>query len=241
MKLSQLEYFAAICGNSFNISRAADILHVSQPCISNAIKELESEFGVKLFSRNNKRLELTKEGEICLASVQTILNNTSQLANQMYNIINQKSIIHIGVSSMVSMARISKIITSFKQSNPKIDFDIDIGDSIGFIDSMVNGTQLMDLAIINIHKHIDYNAKNLTVIPIYQTELMLATSTSNKLAKKSFVNYFDLENEPLILNKNNGKKDSIILKRFLNMGISPNIVLYLDSVEGSFYDFHIER
>ena len=61
MKLHQLQYFCAAC-RSGNITRAAAELHVSQPSISMAIRELENEFGVLLLQRNNKGFEITREG-----------------------------------------------------------------------------------------------------------------------------------------------------------------------------------
>ena len=63
MTIDQLRYFQAVCTYD-SISRAAEILNISQPSISNAIANLENEFGVKLFTRYHKRLKLTDEGNI---------------------------------------------------------------------------------------------------------------------------------------------------------------------------------
>ena len=63
MTLIQLKYFQTICKYN-NITRASAELHVSQPSLSNAVKELEREFGVSLFTRRSRGLELTQEGGI---------------------------------------------------------------------------------------------------------------------------------------------------------------------------------
>ena len=60
MTLIQLKYFQTICKYN-NITRASAELHVSQPSLSNAVKELEREFGVSLFTRRSSGLELTPE------------------------------------------------------------------------------------------------------------------------------------------------------------------------------------
>ena len=57
MTLIQLKYFQTICKYN-NITRASAELHVSQPSLSNAVKELEREFGVSLFTRRSRGLEL---------------------------------------------------------------------------------------------------------------------------------------------------------------------------------------
>ena len=68
MKISQLRYFMTVCRYN-NITKAAEELYVSQPAISSSIKDLETEFGVKLFYRQNNKLLLTDEGEYFLDKV----------------------------------------------------------------------------------------------------------------------------------------------------------------------------
>ena len=66
MKLLQLKYFQTICKYN-NITRASNELHVSQPSLSNVIRDLEEEFDVTLFQRLSKGLSLTEEGKVLLA------------------------------------------------------------------------------------------------------------------------------------------------------------------------------
>ncbi|MEG2037636.1 MAG: LysR family transcriptional regulator [Ruthenibacterium sp.] len=63
MKFSQLQYFCAVCRCN-SISKAAEQLYVAQPSISIALKDLERELGVALFTRYNNRLSLTTEGNV---------------------------------------------------------------------------------------------------------------------------------------------------------------------------------
>ena len=58
MKLYHLRYFTAVCRYGY-VTRAAEELHVTQPSVSSAIKELEDEFSVNLFHRINNRLSPT--------------------------------------------------------------------------------------------------------------------------------------------------------------------------------------
>ena len=62
MTITQMQYFVAVCEYG-TISKSAEILHISQPSISLAIKDLEEQFGVILFERENKRLVLSEEGK----------------------------------------------------------------------------------------------------------------------------------------------------------------------------------
>ena len=82
MRLSQLLYFEA-AGRLESVTKAAEELHVSQPSISMSIKELESELGVALFQRVNKRLYLTEEGRYFLSELSQILRQLDRLTKEM--------------------------------------------------------------------------------------------------------------------------------------------------------------
>ncbi|MBE3745043.1 LysR family transcriptional regulator [Vibrio parahaemolyticus] len=62
MELRQIKYFLAVA-NSGGVTKAADILNVTQPAISRQIRELEEELGVQLFERVSRKLILTVAGE----------------------------------------------------------------------------------------------------------------------------------------------------------------------------------
>ena len=80
MKIVQLEYFCAAT-RLHSITQAAAELYVTQPAISTAIKELEKEFSINLFTRTKNHLSLTKEGEVFYQKAQKLLaeyNNTME-------------------------------------------------------------------------------------------------------------------------------------------------------------------
>ena len=57
MKLTQLRYFQAAC-RCGGVTAAAELLHISQPSVSAAIKELEAEFGLSLLDRQRRGFSL---------------------------------------------------------------------------------------------------------------------------------------------------------------------------------------
>lgn len=80
MKLTQLQYFKAVAETG-KISLAAKKLFISAPALSIAIANLETELGVKLFDRNNNRIQLNEQGKVYLSYVNQILSDLSE-ANQ---------------------------------------------------------------------------------------------------------------------------------------------------------------
>ena len=73
MKLTQLKYIVEVAETG-TISKAAENLYLSQPSLTAAIKELESEFDITIFSRTNKGVVLTKEGEEFLGYARQVIS-----------------------------------------------------------------------------------------------------------------------------------------------------------------------
>ena len=63
MTIRHLKIFRAICDNGFNTTKAADSLHMTQPAVSLAVRELEQYYGVMLFDRIGRRLKITEAGQ----------------------------------------------------------------------------------------------------------------------------------------------------------------------------------
>ena len=81
MELRQLRYFAALA-RELNFSRAAEILHISQPTLSQQIAELEGELGGPLFNRNRRAVSLTSAGEMLLENVEDMLYQIDQMCTR---------------------------------------------------------------------------------------------------------------------------------------------------------------
>ena len=80
MKLQQLRCIFEVVQNDFNISKAANSLHTSQPGVSKQIQLLEYEVGVQIFQRNGKRLTgLTEPGQQVFDSILEIIREEKNI------------------------------------------------------------------------------------------------------------------------------------------------------------------
>ena len=82
MELRVLQYFLAIAREE-SISKAAEVLHITQPTLSRQIKELEEEFQKQLFIRGNRKITLTKDGILLKQYAQEILNLTEKAQREL--------------------------------------------------------------------------------------------------------------------------------------------------------------
>lgn len=80
MELRQLLYFKIIAECN-NMSQAAEILHISQPALSSALKKLEEELQVCLFERKKNKIILNDNGKLALSYAQTIIGKADEMKN----------------------------------------------------------------------------------------------------------------------------------------------------------------
>lgn len=83
MTLKQL-YYAVTVSETGNITEAAKKLFMSQPSLTSAIRELEKEYGITIFTRNKKGIEVTKDGEEFLGYARQVLEQAN-LIEERYN------------------------------------------------------------------------------------------------------------------------------------------------------------
>lgn len=81
MTINQILYFVTV-GKFNNITKAAEQLHISQPAITKAIQQLESELGVVLLKHSKNNISLTYEGELFLIKSREVLTNFRELEDE---------------------------------------------------------------------------------------------------------------------------------------------------------------
>lgn len=220
MTLVQLQYFRAVCKHN-NITKAAAELHITQPSISNAIKDLEEEFGIKLFYRLSKGLSLTEEGRVFLDKAEEILNAAGSLERQMRDLGNKKKEITIGVPPMIGTILFPYMFSRFHQLYPDIRLSIVEYGSVHTRRLVANGT--LDAAIAAFDRNKD---ESFEYVKIMDTETLFCASNNHPLAGKSAVSIELIKEEPLVLFKEDSYQASVTKRLFRSVGAEPNVILY---------------
>lgn len=124
MEFRQLEYFCTI-SELENFTRTAEVLHVSQPSVTKAIKALEAELGVKLIDRSQKRASLTEEGRVFLLHAQRIMQDAETAKKDMLRFRRDThEILRFGLPPMVEAYLFPDFFTRFRRSFPDVTLDI---------------------------------------------------------------------------------------------------------------------
>lgn len=146
MELRVLSYFLMVAREQ-NITKAANVLHITQPTLSRQLSQLEEELGVKLFERRKHSIELTEAGLLLRRRAQEIV----QLRDKIYmevspNTEELSGIITIGAGELRSFKELSLIIHAFQAEHPLVHFEIVSGDAQELILKLEQG--LVDLCLL---------------------------------------------------------------------------------------------
>ena len=220
MKLLQMRYFQTVCQYG-SITRAAVELFVSQPTISFCIKELEDEFGVKLFHRRHNRLQLTVEGAFFQDKVNYILQSVDSLATQMKDMGNNHNHVKIAVPAMISTFLFPQIFNAYKELYPDVELEMLETGSL-------QTRKLVDANSVDLGITIFDNvvADTYNTLPLVDTELVFCVSKDHPLASRSKISFKELANEHIILFKADSYQNIFIKRAFSEVGVTPNILLY---------------
>ena len=124
MELRTLRYFLAAAQEE-NITRAADILHVTQPTLSRQIMDLERELGVTLMLRGKNGLKLTDDGILFRQRAQEIVELADRLEKDFAERQNDISgMVVIGASEVGGSQTLAKLIKEFSEKYPAVQFKL---------------------------------------------------------------------------------------------------------------------
>lgn len=224
MDLKQLEYFVVVA-EELNITRASKILMMSQPPLSNQIKNLEEELGTLLFIRGRRNLTLTEEGKFLYRRAKDILNLVDKTKSELLNM-NQGlgGTISIGLVEGMAPNIAANWFTGFLKKHPNVKFRILDGNSDDLIEKMRSG--LISLAVITS----PYDQALLNSFKVGEEKMVALMSNSHSLAANpsNKIEIKELINEPIIVPSRKAHVETIS-KWFKQLGHEPNIVCEMDN------------
>ncbi|EYE87789.1 LysR family transcriptional regulator [Fervidicella metallireducens AeB] len=224
MEIRQLKYFLAIAEEE-NITKAAEKLHISQPPLSQQLKLLEEELGVKLIERNTRNIKLTGAGKKLQYRAEQILNLVETTVKELKDIDDGiKGTLSIGTVSSSGAALLPWRIRSFHEKYPEINFQMWDGDSHRILELLESG--IVEIGIIRTPFNTDVYES--ICLP---SEPMIAVSINPPWKdEKEYIFPIELKEEPLIVDR---RFESLIVKAFNRAGFEPKIVCRSDDVRST--------
>lgn len=218
MTLTQLKYFCETC-RCHSITGAANELFVTQPAISLAIRELETEFGITLFTRLNNKLTLTDDGARFYEKAVYILLYCSDMQLELSSNGKQKPL-RIGIPPVLSSIFFPGMLDSYMREYPESSISLEEYGSVRAC-NMVMQDQL-DIALINMEM---YNIDQLDSCVLLHDQLVFCVSKGHPLANKEIITPEDLDKKDVILFNKDSVQNMLLKSRFETHNIRPNIIM----------------
>ena len=193
MEIRVLKYFLMVSREE-NITKAANLLHITQPTLSRQLRQLEEELDVKLFDRGTHNVTLTEEGMLLKRRAQEIVSlaeKTKQEFNKEKD--NLTGEIAIGCGEIHGMNILSEIMASFHEKYPLVTYEIYSGNADIIKGKIENGTLDIGLLI----EPVDISKYEFVRIPIKE-EFGLFVRKDSPLTSKEYITPEDLLNLPII-------------------------------------------
>lgn len=192
MTVKQLRAFLAVAQN-LSFAQACSRLHLSQPALSLAIKNLESNLGGPLLIRTTRSVALTPEGEILMPIARRLLaewDNTEELLRQHFTL----QLGRVAIAAMPSFAAnlLPQVLKAFRDHHPKIN--VTVHDVINEqVVEMVRDRRV-ELGVVlepEVLSGLDFT-------PIYTDRFVAVVPATNPLARRASLDWAELLAEPFI-------------------------------------------
>lgn len=185
-----------------SFTKAAEILNLTQPAVSQHIKYLENYYGVNLIKKQGKEIDLTEEGiilynyskelELLYRNLETDLKNKSSI-RKVYN---------VGASMTIGGYVLPYILAEHKKSYPNVDILLQVGNTEEIIDKLLN--RRLDLSMIEGN----FDRNKFSFKKFKDDELVLAVSSKHPFSKRDKIAVKEvLEGKLILREKGSGTRE----------------------------------
>ena len=230
MDINQLRYVVELTKqNSF--SRAADVLYITQPALSQQISRLEQELGFKIFNRTTRQIALTPFGKEFVARAQTVVEAFDQLQQFSLNAAKSiKSVIRFGASTN-SGTYVNSCLSFLASEFPNAVLKYEESWDINLIHMLEE--RKIDIALILMSEE-QLKTKQLSMQVLYSDYICALISRDDKLAEKPSVSLDELRSRNMIFSSPHSTLMHVLMEHVPNRDSILNMVSYITKREAQF-------
>jgi DNA-binding transcriptional LysR family regulator len=230
--LQQLRILKAVATEG-NLTRAAELLYVSQPSLSKQIKTLEKNLDILLINRENNKISLTENGKVFLQYCERILALCEESCRVLIDLKNgERGNLTVGASQTIGTYLMPRVLALFAQNYPQIDLKVQVNSTRIIAKNIVN--REIDIAVVG-GEIPEELKKNLSIKHFVDDEFSLIISKSHPFAMKKRITKEDLYHLNFItLNANSTIRkfiDNILIQNQIQTK-QLKVIMQLNSIEG---------
>jgi DNA-binding transcriptional LysR family regulator len=204
MELRHLRYFVAVC-DTLHFGRAAEMMRVAQPALSQQIRNLELELGVDLFWRTKRNVELTPAGAVFARRARLILGNVKSAVHEVRDVgAGLEQQLRVGVLSSIQLAQLTPLLAQYRKTYPEVRLHIAQFPSHRQLDDLAAGS--LDVGFVDTTSSMvdcESHGTAFSSMDVLAEELMVAVPNGHRLSALKQIELIDLADEPFVLTESN--------------------------------------
>ncbi|MBO9609843.1 MAG: LysR family transcriptional regulator [Paenibacillaceae bacterium] len=224
--MQHLDIFTVVV-EQVSLSRASQLLNLSQPALSRKIAALEDSLGVKLFARIGKRLELTPAGHLCYEYAIRMNGLERDMLRALNKFKTEKApaSLTIGASLTTLQLTLPELIALYTADNPDTDIKAVTGKTHEIV-SMLRDKKI-DIGVVASL----VNEPGLQCVPLFDDHLSLLLPAGHPIAERQLLTMRDLDGLPMILFSKGTWYRILTDELFHRYSVYPDVKMEIDSFE----------
>lgn len=211
MTLRHFQIFTAVVDHK-TMHQAAENLFISQPGISQAIRELENQYQITLFERYKKRLILTREGEKLLVHCRMLLAQYDSL-NQAMQELKAKPVIRVGATVTIGEEILVGIVLDYEKKHPNIRIEVIVNNTEAIEQLLLEGR--LDVGLIEGQ----VVSGDLKLISLFDDCMQVVANVSHPLSGKKNIQPLELSEYDIITREQGSQVRNVLLNALSEQGI----------------------
>ncbi len=192
VELRQLTSFVAVA-EELHFRRAAERLHLAQPSVSQHIRGLEAELGVRLFERNRRGAALTAAGDALLPEARDLLARAEGAAAIARSTgIGERGRLRLSLTRSLTGGIAGAIVAAYRQRYPEVELELSVGNTMLHVEQLLEG----DIDVGFVRPPLEQ--PGLDELVLGREPMVCVLPKGHPLAKRGRVRSADLRDEPLV-------------------------------------------
>ncbi len=209
----RLQVFHAVA-RLLSFTKAAEVLHMTQPAVTFQIRQLEEQFDTRLFDRAHNRVSLTEAGHVAFDYAERIFEQYAEMENAITEITgNISGSLTLGASTTISEYMLPALLGDFNAKNPEVRLRLRVSNTEGIVSMVENN--VIDLGVVEG----PVTNKNLVVEVCRKDDLVAVVPTDHELAKQKKVSVKKLVKYPFICREEGSGTRDVIIEHMKDQGL----------------------
>ncbi|HAE58103.1 MAG TPA: hypothetical protein DCG54_00985 [Anaerolineae bacterium] len=228
INIPELRVFVT-AAEELNFSRAAARLHLSQSAVSQNIQSIEKNYGVELFVRHGRSVQLSEVGQVILPMAREVLNTVRLLEDSLINVKGEVAgELTIGCSTTSGKYILPNLLAAFRREYSLVRSRVTISSRSGVVERLLDQT----LALGVMSRQVEH--RDLEYMPLLEDKVILIVPIDHPWAQYGRAMPADLLDQPFIRREESSGTAEVVSNALKQQGVMPdtlNVVMELGNAE----------